>query len=263
VPPTFAAYIDEAGDEGLSSSSPDCPSWFVLAAVVMPKCHEAPLIETLREFREDRGMKSKMPIHFSRLRHPEERRMLIERLAGLHSLFRAVTVFVHKPSIQNPESFQRGRLYFYYSRYLLERISWFCRSTRCYENRALGDGTVEITFSKRKDMRYGDFCDYVRRLRDCETTRIDWSVVSPDQIGANSSGRLAGLQIADSIASSFNCAVYGGPNHTNEWVRLLKPAIYRHRNRYRSYGLKFAPLEAEKQIAQGRLVPWANEIYQF
>lgn len=261
MPPSFVAYIDEAGDEGLLSPSPCCPKWFVLSAVVMPRVNEHPLIEMLREFRFSIGMEPKKPVHFRRLEHPDERRNLIQRMVALHSLFRVMSVLVYKPCLLHPEAFRDGRLYFYHTRYLLERVSWLCKATRTYREAGAGDGSVEVVFSKRKDLSYSAFCDYMRYLRNHEHTQIDWGIVKPEQIRADSPGRRAGLQIADAAASGVNCAVYGGTNCTEEWVEALKPVFYRRRGKYRGYGLKFCPSGIENEIAHGLLAPWANRVY--
>src|SRR3546814_3876858 len=93
------------------------------------------------------------------------------------------SVLVHKPSLNEPETFQaeKFRLYFYLTRYLLERVSWLCRDHRRANE---GDGTAEVIFSNRSYMSYDAMRTYLCRLRDHADTRIDWSAFDPSAIRA-------------------------------------------------------------------------------
>src|SRR3546814_4069701 len=73
------------------------------------------------------------------------------------------------------------RLYFYLTRYLLERVSWLCRDHRRANE---GDGTAEVIFSNRSYMSYDAMRTYLCRLRDHADTRIDWSAFDPSAIRA-------------------------------------------------------------------------------
>src|SRR3546814_6025402 len=79
------------------------------------------------------------------------------------------SVLVHKPSLNEPETFQaeKFRLYFYLTRYLLERVSWLCRDHRRANE---GDGTAEVIFSNRSYMSYDAMRPYLCRLRSEEHT---------------------------------------------------------------------------------------------
>lgn len=83
-------------------------------------------------------------------------------------------------------------------------------------------------------------------LRDhsmTEDIRIDWSVIDPDRVEAINHDQLAGLQIADAVASSVFYAVNLNPYGEAEsrYLELLTPTIYRHRDDALGYGLKFWP----------------------
>ena len=262
VPHTFDICIDESGDDGFSFSKPDCSHWFILAGVVVIRKSISELDELLRGIKRNIGWKDRKPLHFRDLRAPK-RELAIERIAdcGIR-LFRGIAVLIHKPSLADPEIFQeKHRLYFYFTRFLLERSSWLCRDARIASKTEFGNGRARIVFSGRNDLPYPEMRDYLGKLRT-ESTSIAWDSLDTDSLITLTNGKHSGLQIADSGASAFYCA-----NHhrtdlcSDRWVKGLKPIMYSNRGRHRGYGVKLFPSEAEKQIAQGALAPWAKTIY--
>jgi len=162
---------------------------------------------------------------------------------------RTVSVLIHKPSIQEPEKFQAEKflLYRYAVRFLLERVSWLCRDHR---SEGEGNGQAEIIFSNRSIMSYENLRAYLRLLKDQSDpmdVRIDWSVVDPARVSTVNHEQLAGLQVADAVASSLYYAVqqsrYG--EIEEKYAAMLKPTFYRHKNKALGYGVKFWPEDLE------------------
>lgn len=125
----------------------------------------------------------------------------------------------------------------------VERVSWLCRDTR-KDNE--GDGSCELIFSNRSAMSYEDLRNYLLHLKDKPGTdaRIDWNAIRPQQVRAVNHDQLAGLQMADAVASSLFFAV----NLTqyseveDRYFRMLRPTIYRHpKTGELGYGLRFWP----------------------
>jgi len=58
---------------------------------------------------------------------------------------------------------KKNTLYWYLTRYLIERISDYCQ--RRHDREPSGDGTVRIVFSRRGGMNYEDFRSYLRKLQ--------------------------------------------------------------------------------------------------
>lgn len=173
MPPTFTVYIDESGDEGLTFSK-SCSHWFILGAVISRRAQDRSLVTTLDELRQLLKKPLKKPIHFRDLKH-EQRLPVVDRIAAAN--LRAVAVLVYKPFIKEPEVFrERYRLYYYAVRFLLERVSWYCRDHKT--NRDEGDGSAEVIFSNRGGMSYDDLKNYLEILKSqtgfCDV-RIDWS----------------------------------------------------------------------------------------
>ncbi len=243
---SFRVYIDESGDEGFVFLPNERGSsrWFVLSAVIFRKSNDLSAVEIMREVRELLGKEPKKPLHFKHLKH--EQRIPYVRAIG-NARTKTVSILIHKPSIRDPEKFQSEayRLYRYATRLLLERVSWFCRDAK---RDGEGDGTAELAFSNRSAMSYEDLRNYLQLLKqqsEARDVRIDWSVIDPAKVRAVNHDQLAGLQIADAVASStffsVNLTQYG--ECEPRYVELLSSRIYAHKKTVFGYGLKFWPEE--------------------
>jgi hypothetical protein len=259
VPPTFTVYIDESGDEGLTFSN-NCSHWFILSAVIARKAHDLSLVAMLDALRQRLNKPPKKPLHFRDLKH-EQRLPVADKIAAAD--LKAVAVLVYKPFIKEPEVFrERYQLYYCTARYLLERVSWYCRDHRTGHD--VGDGSAEVIFSNRGGMSYDDLRDYLGTLKSqtgfCDV-RIDWNVIRPDQLTAYSPGKRAGLQIADAVAYSCYSAVQPSSYGFTEgrYLRMFKPIIYRYRANYQDYGIKFWPKEVAGWLAGQEMHRWLLE----
>ena len=237
---SFVAYVDEAGDEGFKFLPDEKGSsrWFVLSALVIRKENDLQLVQLARQARELLNKPPKHPLHFRELRH-EQRVPLARQLGG--APVRTVSILIHKPSIPDPEVYQQQShmLYRYASRLLLERVSWLCRDNR---RTGVGDGRVELVFSNRSAMSYDDLRGYLSRLREDASARtVEWDVIDPALLRAVNHDQLAGLQLADAVASgvfyAVHRSVYGEVE--DRYLRLLAPTIFRREQRLEGYGLKF------------------------
>lgn len=152
-------------------------------------------------------------------------------------------------------------LYHHATRFLLERVSWVCRDNRVAGQ---GDGTAEIIFSNRNTMSYGDLRQYLRQLKSNASAMgvaIDWSVIVPDAVRAVNHDQMAGLQLADAVASGFFYAInvnrYGEVE--DKYARLLLPSVYRHEKLGLDYGVKFWPEDVAKLKAANPHIAWFAE----
>jgi len=253
---SFVVYIDESGDEGFVFKEDGSGSsrWLVLSAAVIRKANDLQMVSCLKEVREVLGKPPKTPLHFVDLKH-EQRVPYIRRVGGLP--IRTVNVAIYKPLIREPEKFQNDkyRLYRYATRMLLERVSWLCRDTR---RESEGDGFAEIIFSNRSNMSYEEIREYLRLLQrqhdvNPQQVQIDPSVIDPDRIRSVEHSKLAGLQVADAVASGIHFGVkvnrYGETEPT--YLPHVKKTFYRHKGDLMGYGIKVWPedLEATKEKA--------------
>jgi hypothetical protein len=244
MPASFTAYIDESGDEGFvfQPNEKGSSRWLVLSAVIFRKNRDLDAVKIMKEVRAKLGKDPKRALHFSHLKH--EQRIPYLRILG-ESSFRSISILIHKPSIEDPEIFRSEgfRLYRYASRLLLERMSWLCRDHKKNDE---GDGSVEITFSNRSAMSYDDLRNYLNVLKDSALTngsQIDWNIIDITSVKAINHDQLAGLQIADAIASGIyygvNLNQYGEAE--SRYVELISPTLYKNKGVALGYGLKFWP----------------------
>jgi Protein of unknown function (DUF3800) len=246
--PSFRVYIDESGEEGFVFRPDGSGSsrWLILSAVVTRHDNDLQVVRLMERARQLLGRAPKQALHFCKLSHAQ-RVVWAREIAA--TPIRTVSVLIHKPSIREPERFQSQKhlLYRYASRYLLERVSWLCRDHQKPDG---GNGQAEVIFSNRSQMSYDDLRGYLRKLKE-ETgdfgVTIDWSVLNPEAIRAVEHSQLAGLQVADAVASSLFAALNPNPYGDTEdkYVRLLLPTAYRHKGMVLGYGLKFWPGDVE------------------
>ena len=244
---SFVAYVDESGDQGFVFKQDGSGSsrWFILSAAVIRKSNDMQMVNCLKETRELLGKAPKTALHFTKLKH-EQRVPYIRRISELS--IRTVNILIYKPEISNPETFTvvKDRLYRYATRYLVERISWLCRDA---SNQEQGDGFVDIIFSDRSHMSYDAIRHYLHLLMSGDATdqrqpvQIAASVVDPRRIRSVSHSKLAGLQVADAVASGIHFAIK--PNRYGEteatYLSHIKKILYRRKGKVFGYGMKLWP----------------------
>jgi hypothetical protein len=149
---------------------------------------------------------------------------------------------------------EKNQLYFYMTRYLIERLSWLCRDLR--PRVPEGDGRVAIAFSRRGGMSYDAFRDYLRRLKASNDgdVKIAWPVIDIDGVDAKDHSSSASLQLVDAIASSIACAVEPNPYGSCElrYAEILKPITYQRKGNYLSYGVKVVPKTEECGLSRDK-----------
>ncbi len=263
---SFVAYIDESGDEGFVFKPDGSGSsrWFVLSAVVTRRFNDLQMVECLRETRRVLGKALKSPLHFSELKH-EQRVPYIRRVGNLD--VRTVNIAVYKPSIREVSKFQGTKhlLYRYTTRFLVERLSWML--SRAGQGRGDQNRSAEIIFSDRANMSYEEIRSYlgrlIRRSKSISSgVQIDGSVIDPTQVRSVQHSQLAGLQVADAVATSTHFALR--PNRYGEaepaYFRHLAKTLYRHDGKILSYGMKFWPEDYE---ALKRKIPQIEDLEDF
>lgn len=102
---------------------------------------------------------------------------------------------------------QKGYLYNYLTRYLLERIT---SSLRTIADQSGQKVELRVIFSRRPNTDYQSMREYLLLMRDGlerikPVRSIDWSVFSPDDIKVENHRLWAGLQLAD-VATSATAA---------------------------------------------------------
>lgn len=213
--------------------------WLAVGACVVRASRDLELV-TLRDRIGDECRPSRRgrSIHFKDFNHNQKRRAC-QIISGQPLRFSCVLGLKNTP---NAASFvQKNQLYFYLTRFLIERVSWLCRDKRPSVQE--GDGRAKIIFSRRGGLSYDGFKDYLRSLRDNHQTEIHWPVIDIEAVDAQDHSRLAALQIADCGVSAIAAAIEQDPygNVESAYLHELRDNIYNRRGNYLSYGLKTLP----------------------
>ena len=245
---SFVAFIDEAGDEGFKfrpHPEPGSSEWFVLGACIMREKNRSAVMRRAHEIVNPMEVLKKAPVHFMNLSH--DQRVAVSNMLGSISV-RIVTVSVNKiATAALPDGHTlRGkrRLYYYYTRYILERLSWITRDMRINGE---GNGFCKLIFSRAKSLSYVGLQEYLNRLKKDHDTEIDWSAIDPDKIEVLQHEDSLGLRLADAVASGTRCAFELSKHGFCEdrYLRLMKPKIYSRNGNYFGYGLKINPQRPE------------------
>jgi len=197
----YLAYIDESGDDGLENfrglgGRGGASSWLVISATVVRAEHDRSMVAWRDEILDGMPKKKTRQIHFATMSHGQ-------KVAACQSIakrpLRAINVIANKQVIPPDTYTGKNQLYFYMTRYLIERVSWLCRD---YQRAGDANCAVKIMFSRRGGMSYQNFQDYMRRLR-AQETNIYWPSIDIDAIDAQDHSRVAALQLSDAVASGF------------------------------------------------------------
>jgi hypothetical protein len=252
---SYVAYIDESGDDGMANyrepgQSGGSSSWLIISACVIRASRDRQAVGWRDEILSRMPERQSRDLHFTKLNHGQK--VVTAQCLVQHPL-RAISIVSSKRTAPEDTFHLKNQLYFYTTRYLIERISWMCRDYRRLVRE--GDGRVKIIFSRRGGMSYPDFRAYLLRLQNDATVRIHWPAIDVDRIEALDHSRRAALQIADAIASAFAGGIevnrYG--NCEARYAEILKPAVYCRNENYLSYGVKLVPPIEELQLSNDQM----------
>lgn len=242
---SFVAFIDESGDDGLGNlkvpgAKGGQSHFLVISATVFRATNSVSAVGWRDGILSQIPEKKVRQLHFKDLNHGQ-RLMAAQSLARLP--IRVTSVLSAKRPIPSGMYTEKNQLYFYMTRYLVERLSWLCRDFRKLVPE--GDGRVKITFSRRGGMSYEAFQDYLRRLKNTAEgdVRIHWPVIDIETVEARDHSTSASLQLADivasSVASAFEPDRYG--NCEPRYAEALLPITFNRNGNRLSYGLKIVP----------------------
>lgn len=258
---SYLAFIDESGDDGIGNfreigGRGGASRWFIITACVYRASRDNDAVAWRDEIKKSCAKKNQdRAIHFADFDH-HQKRAACQILA--RKPIRFISAITRKDVPAAAIFKEKNQLYFYLTRYVIERLSWFAKSMR-REVRE-GDGRVQITFSRRGGMSYPGFREYLERLKlkGPDEVTIHWPVIDIEGIRAESHSLRAGLQLADcgarAVAEALEPDRFG--NVESSYLKILQKSIYHSpKGNYLSYGLKFLPniegaqLNAQQQEA--------------
>jgi Protein of unknown function (DUF3800) len=272
----YIAYIDEAGDPGLSKVRPLDPfgasEWLTLCAVVIRSKYELEVVTWVRDLRERIRDTQGAALHFRTLSDARKRIVasgLADRRVG------GFAVVSHKPNMKqhhNPAAeaslAPRGWFYNWCARLLLERVT-DAVERHAYAN--FGEPKfVKLVFSQRGGVKYNWLRVYLEVLKKQAETHTTFltkrlikpAVIHPTLFEAIPSAQSAGCQLADVVTSAFHCAADARGSRWNVVpAQCLQPIMVKEGGRYADYGVALQPYPAWR--AGMGLIPEQREIFSF
>lgn len=259
----FVAYIDEAGDTGLERVRPIDPvgatEWLCLSCVLIRANNEPLVPNWVRDIRENIEATSADILHFRRL-SPTRKRVVCELVAELPvRLFAVTSNKKNMRQYRNERAEKRGSQQWFYNwciRLLVERITDYC-ALDC-RKRGVPPELVKVEFARRGGHRYSQTSAYqelikrqARGGRMYLTRRIPkWEVMNWRLFNDHEANELAGLQLADVVASAFYTAVDyldTGPCEPT-YAKALSPRMALECGKARDYGLTLFPKASEADL---------------
>jgi len=272
--PRFLAFIDEAGDPGLTKVGLGGSSeWIMLGALVVRLEREPDLVTWVRDIRAKIRAKQSPILHYRNLA-PDRKTVVCRELAARP--MRCFVLCSNKKNMQghrnDSAAAARGATtqeYFYNFcvRLLLERVTDFVQqiSIRDYKT----PKHLKIVFSQRGGLRYSQTIEYLDLLRQqarSQTTflkrkEIKWAVLHPKLISSIPHRDSAGAQLADTIPSAFFQATNttGNGSWDASQAKLLKPCMWHENGLYEDRGVSLQPWPYQK----GNLNDRQKEIFRF
>jgi hypothetical protein len=277
-PHYYTAYIDEAGDPGISRVRPldkvGGTEWLVIGGVLIEATREPEPANWVRSMLDDAGLQHTPVLHFRELadwRKPTICQHLARRPVVLFAMLS------NKKNMRghtNPRAAAKGNpltprqwFYNYCLRLILERITDFCLSHSLKHYGA--PRHVKVIFSERGGHSYSHNAAYHELLKVqsragttvLQKRTIKSEVVDRRLLEAVPHEMDPGLQLADIVASSFYQAIdILPPTHWNpDNAKLLKPRIATEAGFYRDYGVIFQPTP----YSVAKLKPKQKLIFEF
>jgi hypothetical protein len=230
MPNDFIAYIDEAGDEGLSKLRDDSSRqsrWLMLGGIVVSAENDKLLPLWRDEALALSPTNQRRDLHFREMKHEMKvavTQHLAEKRLGICCIASNKTTLLDGGKYERLYSV-KGHLYNYLTRFLLERIT---ASVGAVARKSGEPARLRVVFSRRANTDYHAMREYLEFMRDGKEQKfpvrsIDWSVFDPADIAVENHKKWAGLQLADAATSAVFSALepnfYG--NHEPRYALAL------------------------------------------
>ncbi|RXF68225.1 DUF3800 domain-containing protein [Hansschlegelia zhihuaiae] len=267
----YIVFIDEAGDPGLRKVAPISPEgaseWLCLGAIVVQRPNENEVVSWVKEAREKIFMTQRPDIHFNAL-SPYRKRVVSNLFAS--KPFDAFVLASNKKNMEGHKNTRAEKVPskdFFYNwcvRLLLERITDWCER---HSLKLHGEPKkVRFIFSERGGHSYSQMRAYLMYLQQqgsnpyLQKRTIKWSVFDWRLVEPIAHRGSAGLQIADTLASSFFQAAHAlSPNWTVEYAEAFAPRLAMEKGVVADYGLVLQPTPPRK----AQLTPEQQQIFRF
>jgi hypothetical protein len=258
APIGYAAYIDEAGDDGIRAVAPidamGASEWFVLGAFVVPIHEDAFVRQWLVGAMNRLKISHHSDIHFAEL-NSAKKEIICQYLASLN--FRWFVAVSHKPNMRGYRNTKaervRSKNYFYnwMTRILLEKITQYCYNDGTTRYRGKPQHKLRVEFSTRGGMFYPHTRDYLAKLwLQSQENRLyinhddlAWPIFEISEVYHFAHQERAGLQLADVVTSAFyrGLTLARGRVGDTRYASMLRARVAEGPNGPFGFGVKLLP----------------------
>lgn len=229
----YVLYIDEAGDDGLAKIRPVAENgsseWLVISGVLVRQKYESSVVNWVADIRQKINSTQGPALHYRKL--IQSKRIKACEILSAHPL-RGFSICSNKKSMigrNNQRAASRGGKQWFYNycvRLLMERATDFCLS---HSLKSYGEPrNLKVVFSQRGGHSYGQTKAYWELLKNqaiggstfLNKRTIKHQVLNFNLVDYVPHTHVAGLQLADIVASAFYQAVNTSGNNWN-----IDPAI--------------------------------------
>jgi Protein of unknown function (DUF3800) len=272
----YIAYIDESGDPGIRGVHPiaqgGASEWFSLGAVVIQSPKKAEPVMWVKDIHAAIRTK-RVDLHFKHMK-------LGQQILTCQSIAKLpVRCFALVSNKKNMSGYANAKaeaargasgnetFYNFCARILLERTTDFVLAHSMQQHGK--PKHLHVIFSERGGVRYSQTIAYLDLLVNqarSKTTflnrrEIKWQVMHPQLITSAPHGKVAGLQLADSVASAF-CyaadAAHPRPHDTSQ-AEALAPVMWHKQKVIAGNGVTLLPWK----IYQAALTEPQKKIFKF
>jgi hypothetical protein len=252
----YKCFIDESGDEGIDTGG---TRWFILGAIIVDEKVEAKTSEVIPRIKTQLGRELKKPLHWTKIRNHDKRLFICSELLKEEWVFSCVVTDKTHPFVKRALGLpEKWKLYFYSTRLLLERISWYARDH--------GGEKASLVFEKRTNMDYKALKEYLVYLRRwMPPLNIAWEYLNWQNFDIIPKEKYRMLQMADQVCGALSDGLEHTPfgNIEPRYILSLKDRFYRRgsgRNRLFSYGFKFLHVRGDVLAEHGEEYEWLKII---
>ena len=249
----FNCYIDESGDEGIETGG---TRWFILGAAIVPDEIDLKTSTVIPRLKQILRKDHKCILRWSEIRSHDKRLRICSELLKESWEFSSVVTDKTHPFVINAKGLsQKWNLYFYSTRLLLERLSWY--------SRGLGGQKAKLIFEKRTNISYDALRKYLQNLYDRQPpSEISWENLDWRNFEIIPKGENRMLQVADLVCGAISDGFEHTPlgNIEPRYILNLKDKFYRRGNNLFSYGLKFLHIQGDVLACHQGEYPWLKQI---
>lgn len=220
----YNVYIDESGDEGIRRGS----KFFILTAVLVEREKDLGISKCIDVIKQNLEINIKSQLHWNTIKGYPNKLMIMSNVKNMSIVIINIIIDTTKINFIN-----QSDIYYHFSGYLYERICWLMRDNNAVAN-------IKIS-SRGENLTKANLINFLKTHND--KFKIDFTKIKEIKIYPNSQKKL--LQLADCCCSALGQALKYNDEKHHKYIYYLKDKLYRYKNNFLGYGLKYVPSNIE------------------